>query len=113
MLEGLFDIRNDRRLSVYLYRTGFGFWLMYIALGAPALHFYKHYRQDCGILCLVLMVSAFSASMVYDYFHHRDQYEVKKKWLFISYVILAGLIYFLEFRGHENSINIDWLLGLL
>jgi hypothetical protein len=113
MLEGLFDIKNDRRLSVYLYRAGFGMWLMYLVLGAPALHVYKHYRQDCGILCFVLMIFGFTASMVYDYFHHRDQYEVKKKWLFISYVILAGIIYFVEFRGHENSINLDWLLGLL
>lgn len=113
MLEGLFDIKNDRRLSVYLYRTGFGMWLMYLILGAPALHAYVHYRQDCGLLCFAFMIFGFSASMVYDYFHHRDQYEVKKKWLFISYVVLAGVIYFLEFRGHENTIDLHWLLGLL
>lgn len=65
------------------------------------------------MLCFALMIFGFSASMVYDYFHHRDQYEVKKKWLFISYGVLAGLIYFLVFRGHETAVNLDWLLGLI
>jgi hypothetical protein len=94
VLEGLFDIKNDRRLSVYLYRMGFGMWLMYLALGAPALHTYKHYRLDCGVFSVVWMVTGFSASMVYDYFHNREAYEYKKKWLFISYLVLAGIVYF-------------------
>ena len=97
VLEELFDIKNDRRLSMYLYRMGFGMWLIYLVLGAPALSSYMHYRQDCGLLCFVLMIFGFTASMVYDYFHHHEQFEVKKKWLFISYAILAGIIYFLEF----------------
>ena len=94
MLEGLFDIKNDRRLSMYLYRMGFGMWLMYLALGAPALNAYKHYRMDCGVFSIAWMVIGFSASMVYDYFHNREAYEYKKKWLFISYLVLAGVIYF-------------------
>ena len=112
-MEGIFDIKNDRRLSMYLYRMGFGMWLMYLVLGAPALHTYTHYRQNCGLLSFVLMIFGFTASMVYDYFHHHDQYETKKKWLFISYVILAGIIYFLEFRGKGNVIDFNWILSLL
>lgn len=98
MLDHLFDIKNDRRLSVYLYRMGFGMWLMYLVLGAPALHVYKHYRTDCGVYSFVLMVAGFSAAMVYDYFHNREAYEYKKKWLFVSYLILALVLYFIEFR---------------
>lgn len=94
MLEDLFDIKNDRRLSVYLYRMGFGMWLMYLALGAPALHAYKHYRLDCAVFSIAWMVIGFSASMVYDYYHNREAYEYKKKFLFISYLFLAGIIYF-------------------
>lgn len=112
MLAELLDIKNDRRMSVYLYRMGFGMWLMYLVLGAPALHTYHHYRQDCGLLSFVLMIFGFSASMVYDYFHHHDQYEMKKKWLFISYAALAVIIYFLEFRGKENFIDLNWVLSL-
>lgn len=106
MLEEIFDIKNDRRLSMYLYRTGFGAWLMYLVLGAPVLEAYRHYRQDMGILCIALMVIGFSASMVYEYFHHHDLYEQKKKWLIISYLFLAGMIYMLEFK--EKGILLDW-----
>jgi 4-hydroxybenzoate polyprenyltransferase len=113
VLEGIFDIKNDRRLSMYLYRMGFGLWLMYLVLGAPALKAYVHYRQDCGLLSFVLVIFGFSASMVYDYFHHHEQYEMKKKWLFISYAILAGIIYFVEFKGKGKVIDIHWLLSLL
>ncbi|QRR03839.1 hypothetical protein [Dyadobacter sandarakinus] len=113
MLEGLFDIRNDRRLGMYLYRMGFGAWLMYLVLGAPALHTYHHYRTDCGLLSFVLMVFGFSAAMVYDYFHHPAQFEIKKKWLFISYAILAGVIYFLEFGGRDKHLDLHWFLQLL
>ncbi|MCF2487147.1 hypothetical protein [Dyadobacter sp. CY347] len=113
MLEGIFDIKNDRRLSMYLYRMGFGMWLMYLVLGAPALHTFKHYRQDCGLLSFVLMIFGFTASMVYDYFHYHDQYEMKKKWLFVSYVVLAGIIYFLEFREKGRVIDFHWMLSLL
>ncbi|NIJ53203.1 hypothetical protein [Dyadobacter arcticus] len=113
MLEGIFDIKNDRRLSMYLYRMGFGMWLMYLVLGAPALRTYQHYRQDCGLLSFVLMIFAFTASMVYDYFHHHEQFELKKKWLFISYAILAGIINFLEFGGKNKVPDLNWLFNLL
>ncbi|MCF2493847.1 hypothetical protein NFI80_24365 [Dyadobacter chenhuakuii] len=98
---------------MYLYRMGFGMWLMYLVLGAPALHTFKHYRQDCGLLSFALMIFGFTASMVYHYFHHHDQYEMKKKWLFISYVVLAGIIYFLEFKGKGSGIDFNWILSLL
>ncbi len=110
MFEGILDIKNDRRLSVYLYRMGFGFWLLYLALGAPALHTYHHYRPDAGVLCIVLMVVGFSASMVYEYFHNRKQYEQKKKWLAISYLVLGAVIYLIGFGG--NGSQVHWI-GLL
>lgn len=113
VLDELFDIKNDRRLSMYLYRLGFGMWLMYLVLGAPAVRAYVHYRAGCGVLCFALMIFGFSASMVYDYFHHREAYEHKKKWLFIGYVMLAAIIYFVEFKGQLNQLNFNWLLRLL
>jgi hypothetical protein len=110
VLDELFDIKNDRRLSMYLYRLGFGMWLMYLVLGAPAVHAYAHYRTGCGILCFALMIFGFSASMVYDYFHQREAFDQKKKWLFISYLLLAVIIYFLEFKGKGFSLDFSWLL---
>ncbi len=108
MLEQILDIKNDRRLSAFLYRAGFGCWLLYLALGAPTLHAYHHYRQDAGVCCILLMVIGFSASMVYEYVHDRPLYEQKKKWLAISYLFLAGVVYFLEFR--EKGIILNWTL---
>ncbi|WP_373514551.1 hypothetical protein [Persicitalea sp.] len=110
MIEEILDIKNDRRLSVFLYRAGFGCWLLYLALGAPALRTYYHYRKDVGVCCILLMVIGFSASMVYEYFHNRPRYEQKKKWLAISYLFLAGADYFLEFK--EKGILLDWTLVL-
>ncbi len=107
MFDGLFNIKNDKRLSVYLYRSGFVFWLIYLILGSPALHIYGHYRNDAGALSVLLMVTAFSMSMVYDFFHHRKIYEQKKKWLVISYLILFSALYFFVFR--EKGIKLDWL----
>lgn len=113
MFEGLLDIKNDRRLSVYLYRMGFGFWLLYLALGAPALHTYHHYRPDAGVLCIVLMVVGFSASMVYEYFHNRPLYEQKKIWLAISHLVLAAAIYMIEFKGYSSQLHWTNLLRWL
>ena len=113
MLDQIFDIKNDRRLSMYLYRIGFGMWLLYLVLGAPAMRAYLQYRNDCGVLCFVLMIFGFSASMVYDYFHQREAFEQKKKWLFISYALLAAIIYFLEFEGKGNPVDLTSLLRLL
>ena len=98
---------------MYLYRMGFGMWLLYLVLGAPAMRAYSHYRTDCGILCFALMIIGFSASMVYDYFHQREAYEQKKKWLFISYIVLAAIIYFFEFEGKGNFLNLNWLLRFI
>ncbi|TDB61888.1 hypothetical protein [Arundinibacter roseus] len=106
MFEGIFDIKNDRRLSMYLYRTGFGMWLVYLALGAPALRTFHHYRQDAGAICILFMVVGFSASMVFEYVHNPAGYEQKKKWLFVSYLFLAGMIYILEFQ--QKGIHLDW-----
>ncbi|WP_409014255.1 hypothetical protein [Dyadobacter sp. NIV53] len=38
--------------------------------------------------------------------------EQKKKWLFVSYLILAGIIYFLEFQGKEHFLDFKWLFHL-
>lgn len=94
MNDKLFDLKNDRRLSVYFYRMGFGMWLLYIAMGAPFLHQYLMYRTPCAIMCALLMVVGLSASMYYDYYHHHREFEQRKKWLIVSYIVLAGLIYF-------------------
>lgn len=106
MFEGLFDIKNDRRLSIYLYRLGFAMWLVYLVIGAPALRVFHHYRTGAGILCMLLMIAGFSASMVYEYFHNYEVYQQKKKWLIISYLFLAGLIYFIELR--TSTFYFDW-----
>lgn len=106
MLEGLFDIKNDRRLSQYLYRMGFAMWLLYLVLGSPLLKTYMHYRSDVGVLCILLMVISFSASMVYEYFHNYEAYQQKKKWLIISYVFLAVVIYFIELR--TKGVHLDF-----
>lgn len=92
--DDLFDLKNDRRLSVYLYRAGFGSWLLYIVSGARFMHSLSTYRTDFGVFSFFLMVLGLSASMIYDYYHHPAEFEQKKKWLAFSYLVLAGLIYF-------------------
>ena len=37
--------------------------------------------------------------MIYDYHHHPAEFDQKKKWLAVSYLILAGLIYFFILRS--------------
>jgi hypothetical protein len=96
MFDEIFDIKNDRRLGVYLYRLGFGLWVLYLVLGAPALHQYVHYRTDCGFLAFVLVICGFTASMVYEFHHHHAVFHQKKKWLLICYIALAALFYFLD-----------------
>ncbi len=91
--DDLFDIKNDRRLSVYLYRAGFGCWLLYIVSGARFLHGLTMYRTDFGIFSFFLMVMGLSTSMVYDYYHNPHEFDTKKKWLIISYMALAVLVY--------------------
>jgi len=102
--EDLFDIKNDRRLSVYLYRSGFGCWLLYIVSGARFLHELTMYRTDFGIFSFFLMVMGLSTSMVYDYYHHPAEFDVKKKWLIISYMVLAVLVYVFIVRNQPIDI---------
>lgn len=106
MLDKLFDIKNDRRLSVYLYRAGFGLWLLYILLGASFLHEFVVYRIHCAVMCGFFMIFGLSASMYYDYYHHHEEFEQKKKWLIISYLILFGLLYFFVFKDKAFSLNL-------
>jgi len=93
--DDLFDLKNDRRLSVYLYRAGFGAWLLYILSGAKFMQSVSLYRTDFGVFSFFLMVMGLSASMIYDYYHHPVEFAQKRKWLAFSYLVLAGLVYFL------------------
>ncbi|ARK11801.1 hypothetical protein [Fibrivirga algicola] len=104
----LFDLKNDPRLSVYLYRTGFGCWLLYIMAGAPIMASLRFYRTDLGILSFFMMISGLTASMVYDYHHNTALFMQKKKWLAIGYCLLAGLIYFVVL-GHKSPTLPNWL----
>ncbi len=108
--EDLFDLKNDRRLSVYLYRTGFGCWLLYIVSGARFMESVRTYRTDFGVFAFFLMVMGLSASMIYDYYHHPAEFDQKKKWLAVSYVVLAGLVYF--FILHKEPVALSSLQGL-
>ena len=107
--DDLFDLKNDRRLSVYLYRAGFGCWLLYIVSGARFMHSIIMYRTDFGVFSFFLMVMGLSASMIYDYYHHPVEFAQKKKWLAFSYVVLAGLIYF--FILHNDPAALEQLFG--
>ncbi|WP_138991529.1 hypothetical protein [Larkinella sp. C7] len=108
MSDRFFDLKNDRRFSVYLYRAGFGFWLLYILMGARFMHDLVAYRTDCAVFSFFLMVLALSASMYYDYYHHPAEFEQKKKWLIAMYLVLAGLIYFFILR--KEPLNLAELL---
>ena len=107
--EDIFDLKNDRRLSVYLYRAGFGAWLLYIVSGARFMHSVSTYRTDFGVFSFFLMVMGLSASMIYDYYHHPAEFEQKKKWLAFSYLALAGLIYF--FILNNKVVSFPQLIG--
>ena len=106
MYDKLFDIKNDRRLSVYFYRIGFGLWLLYILLGASFLHEFIIYRNPCAVMCAFFMVFGLSASMYYDYYHNHNEFEQKRKWLLISYLLLAGIVYFLILKDKPFSFNL-------
>ena len=107
--DDLFDLKNDRRLSVYLYRAGFGAWLLYIVSGARFMQSVRVYRTDFGVFSFFLMVLGLSASMIYDYYHHPTEFAQKKKWLAFSYLVLAGLVYF--FILHNEPIALEQLFG--
>lgn len=102
--DDLFDLKNDRRLSVYLYRAGFGAWLFYIVSGARFMQSVSTYRTDFGVFSFFLMVMGLSASMIYDYYHHPIEFEQKKKWLAFSYLVLVGLIYFFILQNESVAI---------
>lgn len=104
----LFDLKNDPRLSVYLYRTGFVCWLLYIMSGAPIMVGLRLYRTDLGILSFFLMITGLTVSMVYDYHHNSVLFTQKKKWLAIGYSLLAALIYFVVL-GHKSADISGWL----
>jgi hypothetical protein len=104
----LFDLKNDPRLSVYLYRAGFGCWLLYLVAGTPLLAGLQLYRTDFGMLSFLMMVLGLTTSMVYDYYHNLALFEQKKKWLLIGYGLLAGLIYFVV-MGHKTATLPHWL----
>ncbi|MBD2703243.1 hypothetical protein IC229_21540 [Spirosoma sp. BT702] len=106
--DDIFDLKNDRRLSVYLYRAGFGCWLLYIVSGARFMESVRMYRTDFGVFSFFLMVLGLSASMIYDYYHHPIEFAQKKKWLAISYVVLAALIYF--FILHNQPVSLEDLI---
>jgi len=106
MDDKLFDIKNDRRLSVYLYRMGFGMWLLYVLMGAPFLLEFVIYRSHCAIMCVFFMVFGLSASMYYDYYHHHAVFEQKKKWLLVSYLLLAGIIYFFIIADKSSAFSL-------
>ena len=107
--DDLFDLKNDRRLSVYLYRAGFGAWMLYIVSGARFMESVRLYRTDFGIFSFFLMVMGLSASMIYDYYHHPVEFAQKRKWLAISYAVLAALIYFVIL--HNEPVSLQHLVG--
>ena len=107
--DDLFDLKNDRRLSVYLYRAGFGCWLLYIVSGARFMQSVSIYRTDFGVFSFFLMVMGLSASMIYDYYHHPIEFAQKRKWLAFSYLALAALVYF--FILHNEPITLGHIFG--
>ena len=107
--DDLFNLKNDRRLSVYLYRAGFAAWLLYIVSGAQFMRPVSIYRTDFGVFSFFLMVLGLSASMIYDYYHHPTEFAQKKKWLAFSYLVLAALVYF--FILHNEPVSLPPFLG--
>src|SRR5690606_37363228 len=96
MFEGLFDIRNDRRLSIYLYRAGLLTWCLYLPGGTDRLLLLSEYRNTVGLLSGLLLILAFVAHMAYESVHHKAAYHTKKKWLLIGTVFIAVLVYVME-----------------
>ncbi len=95
MEDNIFDIKNDRRLSQYLYKTGFGLWLLYILMGSSLLSQYAFYRQEVAFGCGFMMLSALSASLVFDYYHAHKEFEVRFILLIVSTLaILLGVYFF-------------------
>ena len=104
----LFDLKNDPRLSVYLYRAGFGCWLACVVAGTPALVALHAHRFGLGVLAFLAMMGGLTASMVYDYHHNARLFTQKKKWLLVGYCLLAALIYFV-ILGHKYPALPRWV----
>jgi hypothetical protein len=98
MSDKIFDIKNDRRLSQYLYRAGFGLWLMYILMGSSLLQQYAIYRNSVAILCAFTMMIGLFASLIFDYHHDYPEFERRSKWLIFSLAFIALLIYLVVLR---------------
>jgi hypothetical protein len=98
MSDNIFDIKNDRRLSQYLYKTGFGLWLVYISMGGSLLKQYALYRQEVALGCAFMMVSGLVASLVFDYHHDYKEFVKKFKYLIISTLALFLFIYIFILR---------------
>lgn len=62
------------------------------------------YRTDFGVFSFFLMVMGLSASMIYDYYHHPIEFAQKRKWLAVSYLVLAGLIYVFILKNDPNAL---------
>jgi cell division protein FtsW (lipid II flippase) len=93
MSDNIFDIKNDRRLSQYLYRTGFGLWLVYILMGSSLLNQYAIHRSEVALGCFFMMVSGLLASLVFDYYHDHSVFKQRLKWLIISVLCIVLVLY--------------------
>jgi hypothetical protein len=93
MSDNIFDIKNDRRLSQYLYRTGFGLWLLYILMGSSLLHQYAFHRQEVALGCGFMMISGLVASLVFDYYHDYKEFERRFIFLIISILVVFMWLY--------------------
>lgn len=107
MFEGLFNIRNDRRLSIYLYRAGLLIWCLYLLGGAPNITVLAENRNIIGILSALLLVLAFGTHLAYESAHHKAAYQQKKKWLVIGTIFIFVLVYVMEFGA--PSLHEVWI----
>ncbi len=92
MSVNIFDIKNDRRLSQYLYKTGFGLWLLYILMGSTLLKQYAAHRPEVAMGCGFMMITGLIASLVFDYYHNYKEFQKKIKYLVISLLVIFFLI---------------------
>ncbi len=98
MADNIFDIKNDRRLSQYLYKTGFGLWLVYILMGSSLLKQYAAHRSEVAMGCGFMMVTGLIASLIFDYYHNYKAFENRFKWLIVSTLIVFLIVYIFILR---------------
>jgi hypothetical protein len=113
MFDGIFDIKNDRRLSIYLYRFGMLVWCLYLVAGMPALTYLAAYRNSIGLFSALLLVMAFLAHMAFESTHHKAAYHQKRKWLFIGTIFACVWVYVMEFGAPSFPLLWVKLLELL